>query len=403
MKLHRNLVAQTVSALHSIFHEQRQADKVIEQTLHEHPRWGARDRRQFAEACYELVRYWRRYWALADYPDERHLDRSALTHERLWKVWAAWWRAQGQALPDWLEIPALPEPTPVLTQRAVIESIPDWLDQLGEERFAERWPTLLHALNQPAAVYLRCNTLKISRDQLIERLQSENIPCKAVVGLEHALELSERRNVFSSAAFRAGLFEVQDAASQLVAPFLQLAPGQRIIDACAGAGGKSLHLATLLGDRGRILALDIHAWKLEELRRRARRNGISCIETRANESSKTIKRLRESADRVLLDVPCSGLGVLRRNPDRKWKISAEELQRLVALQQDILQRYSNMTRPGGLLLYATCSILPEENQQQVERFLAEHPQQWVLEEQRHVYPDVEGWDGFYMARLRRLE
>ncbi len=132
----------------------------------------------------------------------------------------------------------------------------------------------------------------------------------------------------------------------------------RVIDACAGAGGKTLHLAAMMQGKGRLLAMDVEEWKLENLKQRARRAGAHNVETRVITSSKTVKRLKESSDRVLLDVPCSGLGVLKRNPDAKWRDTAERLPVLVALQEEILQRYSQMVKVGGLLVYATCSILP---------------------------------------------
>ena len=173
-----------------------------------------------------------------------------------------------------------------------------------------------------------------------------------------------------------------------------------MIDACAGAGGKSLHLAALMENKGTLLSLDIHEWKLAELKKRARRNGVQNLETRPITNSKVIKRLHERADRVLLDVPCSGLGVLRRNPDAKWKLSQDFVDRVVAEQADILARYSRMVKPGGKLVYATCSILPRENEQQLERFLGgDAGAGWKLEEQRTFLPQTDGFDGFFVSRL----
>jgi 16S rRNA (cytosine967-C5)-methyltransferase len=151
-------------------------------------------------------------------------------------------------------------------------------------------------------------------------------------------------------------------------------------------------------NRGSIISLDTEAWKLEELRRRARRAGAGIIQARPIESSKTIKRLHGTADRLLLDVPCSGLGTLRRNPDAKWKLSPKFLDSVRQTQASILRSYSKMLRPGGLMVYATCSILPSENERQVERFLAENPAFQLLE-QRHLSPAMHGCDGFYMARI----
>lgn len=174
----------------------------------------------------------------------------------------------------------------------------------------------------------------------------------------------------------------------------------RVIDACAGAGGKSLHLAAIMQNKGKVLCLDIEDWKLTELRKRASRNKIKIIETRHIDTNKVIKRLQESCDRLLLDVPCSGLGVLRRNPDAKWKINAGLLEKMKSFQRDILKRYSTMLRPGGLMVYATCSILPSENSKQIAYFCDEH-RHFQLEEEKIISPALSGFDGFYMARLKK--
>ena len=176
-------------------------------------------------------------------------------------------------------------------------------------------------------------------------------------------------------------------------------PGERIVDACAGAGGKSLHLAALMKNKGRVISMDIHETKLAELRKRAVRAGADIIETRWIDSNKVIKRLNNSIDRVLLDVPCTGLGVLRRNPDAKWKLKPENLLELLKTQHFILENYSKMLKTGGTLVYSTCSILPDENENQVKTFLRENPS-WNLESEQLLLPDVSDYDGFYIAKLK---
>jgi 16S rRNA (cytosine967-C5)-methyltransferase len=176
----------------------------------------------------------------------------------------------------------------------------------------------------------------------------------------------------------------------------------KAIDACAGAGGKTLHMAALMENKGTIIAMDNAAWKLQELKLRARRNGAHNIRLQEIESTKSIKRLRQSADRVLLDVPCSGLGVLKRNPDAKWKLSEEFLDNVRVAQQQILQEYTQMCKPGGLVVYATCSILPSENRNQVDSFLAsEAGKSFELIKDQSISPEA-GYDGFYMAQLKCL-
>lgn len=397
MKLFRNLSEAVVLNLHDIFEGNRYADKVIEKALKQHPKWGARDRRFVAETTYDIVRWYRLFRELSDAGEGDYWP--------LLGTWCAWNKIE---LPPWEEFDRL-DPRQleknyeqVRSVRRIRESIPDWLDELGESELPAWWDKELHALNEEARVVLRVNTLKISREGLRQLLQEEEgIDTELIEGCPDALFLRERQNIFTRQAFKDGLFEVQDAGSQRIAPYLEVKPGMRVIDACAGAGGKTLHLAALMQNKGRIIAMDTEAWKLDELKKRARRAGASdLIEARLIDSSKAIKRLEGSADRVLLDVPCSGLGVLRRNPDAKWKLSPEYLDKVRALQQEILEQYSVMVKPGGLLVYATCSIFPSENEKQVEKFLSAHGNPFELLSEDRCWPS-EGYDGFFMCRLRR--
>lgn len=286
-------------------------------------------------------------------------------------------------------------------QPALWDGCPEWLEQLGQEQLGDAWPAERAALTHAAKRYIRVNTLKCDETQLRHRLQLEHIDTRAVPGVPGALEVTSNGSLFRTQAFKDGWFEQQDAGSQHIAPFLGVEPGMRVIDACAGTGGKTLHLAALMAGKGRLLAMDVEQWKVDNLRLRARRAGAHNIEPRLIESSKTIKRLKESADRVLLDVPCSGLGVLKRNPDTKWRDTAERLPVLLELQADILRRYSKMVKVGGQLVYATCSLLPAENQHQVTKFLNECDGQFSLIRDQSISPAETGFDGFYMALLQR--
>lgn len=394
MKLYRNLSVAVVDALGEIFVNKKYADKVIEKVLKANPKWGARDRRFIAETTYDIVRWYRLFCDLAE-ADEHDF----------WKllgVWCVWSRAE---LPDWDELKGINRARIearyelLKENRVVRESIPDWLDELCHTELGAVWDTELTALNEEAKVVLRVNTLKTSRKELQQILEEEDIFTEAPADFPEALLLEQRQNIFTRQAFKDGLFEVQDAGSQLIAPYLQVQPGMRVIDACAGAGGKTLQLAALMQNKGRIIAMDTEGWKLDELKKRARRAGAGNIEPRIIESSKTIKRLENSADRVLLDVPCSGLGVLKRNPDAKWKLNLDFIARVKELQQYILTDYSTMVKPGGLIVYSTCSVLPSENEIQVQQFLHTHPN-FELLDQKTIRPS-EGFDGFYMARLKR--
>lgn len=400
--LHEGLKA----ALRDIFDGGFPADKVIQRQLKAQRKWGSSDRRLFAEAVYDIVRWWRRLLFAADVPWPE-CDRPAGGDEDvLQRAIEAWCLLNGVELGRGISRSGLTvegvrgtwmEPS---LSRAVRHSIPDWLDQWAFAQIGERWESLMSILNQSAPVYLRANRLKTTPEKLLVHLKAEKIAAQSAG--DDAIRLEKRANVYLTPSFHAGHFEVQDLNSQTVARELAPEPGERVIDACAGGGGKSLHLAALMKNKGRIIAMDVVEKKLAQLRDRSTRAGATCIETRWIDSTKVVKRLADSADRVLLDVPCSGLGVLRRNPDSKWKLSLEEVVRLMALQKDILARYSAMCRPGGTLVYATCSIMPDENERQVAAFLSQNETGWELESQRTREPESGGGDGFFLARLRRL-
>ncbi|PJC58621.1 MAG: RNA methyltransferase, partial [Ignavibacteria bacterium CG_4_9_14_0_2_um_filter_37_13] len=356
IKLHRNICEGILFNLDQIFFKKKFADKAIEQSLKSNKKWGSRDRKFIAETTYTIVRYWRMLNEMMRINAEENSDY-------LWKLFAGYLLWKNIPLPLWDEFSSIDkdkisiEKNSRLNERKIKESIPDWLDELGEKELGNKWDSEIAALNKEAPVILRANTLKISKEQLIEKFLEIGIQTFPLDFTNDALLVEQRQNLFQTPYFKEGYFELQDASSQLVANYLDVKPGMRVVDACAGAGGKSLHIAALMQNKGKVLALDTEEWKLNELKKRANRNGISIIETRTITSSKVIKRLADSADRVLLDVPCSGLGVLRRNPDAKWKLTNERIEELKSLQQKILESYSTMVKPNGKIVYSTCSIL----------------------------------------------
>lgn len=381
-------------ALGDIFRDGRPADKVIEFYLKNQKKWGSRDRRQFAETVYGMVRWWRRLVVECDFSwQDFYLDWSDQHFETILNYWL-----------DGFKSDSVPAGEMSLAEK---HSFTDFLANLFEQQRPDDADFVMARLNEPARAFLRLNTLKGSTKTLLNRLAEEEIEVEVIGGQkpgeETTVALKKRTNVFISKAFHAGCFEMQDLHSQKVAPFLQVEPGQRVIDACAGAGGKTLHIAALMKNSGRIVAMDNYARKLEELTKRTQRAGVQIVETRLIDSTKIIKRQIDSADRLLLDVPCSGTGVIRRNPDTKWKFNADDEQRLRVTQSEILQSYSRMVKVGGKMVYATCSILPSENEDQVEQFLKQNGDSWELEASESPLPGAEGSDGFYMARFKRLK
>lgn len=402
MRLHRNLCFAVIDGLTLIFNEGKYADKVIQQLLKRDKRWGSRDRAFVAETTYDIVRWKRLYSEIAEV-------KAPYDRDNLWRIFAVWATLRGIKLPDWKYFESTPSRKikgrfDELSQtRKYKESIEDWMDELGSKELGESvWSQEISALNEQADVILRVNTLSTTKEKLQSELFDLGLETEDIKGYPNALRLKERANVFQTEAFKKGHFEVQDASSQLVAEFLDVKPGMRVVDACAGAGGKALHLASLMENKGQIIALDIYENKLNELKRRAKRNGAFNIETRAIESTKVIKKLYDKADRVLIDAPCSGLGVLKRNPDAKWKLQPEFIEDIKKTQQEILQQYSRIVKPGGKLVYATCSILPSENRKQVDLFLtSEQGKDFTFIKENKIFAHKSGFDGFYMALLEK--
>jgi 16S rRNA (cytosine967-C5)-methyltransferase len=404
MRLHRNLVYTTIDSLNAIFNEKEYADKVVARALKKDKRWGSHDRKFVAETIYEVVRWKRLYAEIADVKEP--FDR-----DDLWRMFAVWAVLRGFQIPDWRQLEGTPERKikgrfdELSKNRVYRESIPDWMDELGvKELGEENWSKEIAAQNQPAKVILRVNTLKTTRENLRAILMDLDIDTDPLQNQPDALVLKERANVFITDAFKDGFFEVQDANSQLVAAFLDVKPGMRVVDTCAGAGGKALHIASLMENKGQLIAMDLYESKLKQLKLRAKRNGAFNIEYKIIDSTKIIKKLQEKADRVLIDAPCSGLGVLKRNPDAKWKLQPEFIDNIKKVQAEILESYSRIVKPGGKLVYATCSILPSENQEQVEKFLTtENGKKFTFIKDQKILASESGFDGFYMALLERKE
>jgi 16S rRNA (cytosine967-C5)-methyltransferase len=392
-KPHRILLQAIVDALVTIFKENKYADKVIEKTLKEHPKFGGRDRRFIAETTYGIVRHY------------RLLTHLAGTEDGFWEILGTYFITQHITMPDEREFKRLVEKEildkyKAIKDEKILQAYPDWLWEICEQELGkEVWEKEAKSLNNQASVVLRVNTLKTKKEILTKHLAEQEIEVENIEGFNDALLLLKRQNVFQNQLFKLGLFELQDAGSQFISEFLDVEPGMRVIDACAGGGGKTLHIAALMQNKGRIISMDITQWKLDELKKRARRATASNVEPRLIEGTKTIKRLENTADRLLLDVPCSGTGVIKRNPDAKWKLNLDFIDRTKAIQQKILSDYSIMTKKGGQLVYSTCSILPSENRKQVDLFLASNSN-FELIKDKTILPS-EGFDGFYMALIKR--
>lgn len=393
------------------------ADSIVSHWFRQHKSLGIRDRAEVAEAVYDVLRHLRRYRQLGESGVGNAVRRlaiqGALATMDPEKVRAVLDAGEIAWLDRIAQIDLLSMPLPV---RA---SLPDWL----YERIADypELESLTEALNQAAALDIRVNPMKAERDDMLADLARGNAVRHAPVATPYSpwgIRLKGRPALNKWHQFEHGVIEVQDEGSQLLALLVGPKRGEMVIDFCAGAGGKTLLLGALMRSTGRLYAFDVSATRLAKAKPRFARSGLSNVVPVAidHENDQRVRRLAGKAQRVLVDAPCSGVGTLRRNPDLKWRQSEQSLGELVALQARILASASRCVTPGGRLVYATCSILREENEAQAERFLAEHPEFELVDAAPilaartplqlegpylKLRPDVHGTDGFFAAVFER--
>ncbi|PHY06580.1 MAG: rRNA methyltransferase [Alcaligenaceae bacterium] len=393
------------------------ADSVVSHWFRAHPKLGVRDRAEVAEVVYDVLRNLRRYRQLAESGVGNAVRRLAIQGAIVMID-----NGRVREVLDPGEIAWLDRLAQIDEQSLAVEvrtSLPDWLfERLQHMPDLEQ---LAHALNQPAALDIRVNPMKAERDEMLADLTRGNAVRHAPVATPYSpwgIRLSGRPAMNKWHQFEHGLIEVQDEGSQLLALLVGPKRGEMVVDFCAGAGGKTLLLGALMRSTGRLYALDVSATRLAKAKPRFARSGLSNIVpvVLEHENDTRVRRLAGKAHRVLVDAPCSGVGTLRRNPDLKWRQSVQSLQELTALQARILASASRCVAPGGRLVYATCSVLVEENQAQAERFLAEHPDFVLLDAAQllaartplqlegpylNLRPDVHGTDGFFAAVFER--
>jgi 16S rRNA (cytosine967-C5)-methyltransferase len=411
-------IDQVRSVLGEILQWEYPADAALSHWLRAHPKLGSRDRGEVAEAVFDVLRHLRRYRHFAESgfgPAARRLAILGLASVFSKDVLYAGLHEGEQ---EWLA--RVQSIDPKSLPRAVRDSLPDWLD----ERLAklDDPDALIEALNRSAPLDVRINPLKTDRAAMLQKMREggalrydpEPTPYSP-----WGIRLQGRPPVNRWPMFENGEIEVQDEGSQILAALVGPKRGEMIIDYCAGAGGKTLLIGALMRSTGRLYAFDVSAARLARAKPRLARSGLSNVVpvVISADNDQRVKRLSGKAHRVLIDAPCSGLGTLRRNPDLKWRQHPESLAELQKVQARILKQASRCVAPGGRLVYATCSILPEENEQQIEVFLAEHPDFKLLDASKIVLdrcenltldgpylsmrPDRHGTDGFFAAVLER--
>nr|CRH07915.1 Putative nucleolar protein, Sun (Fmu) family protein or tRNA/rRNA cytosine-C5-methylase [Candidatus Magnetococcus massalia] len=402
LQAHYNRLASALVA--EILQQQEQAvDGILRRTFRQHKQMGSRDRRRVSDRVYLTLRHLRRLHhqitGATELPAEP-LDQAALLPLT---TLAADWLAEG--LPPRGE----EEPDPCFY------SLPDWLWHRWHEQFGPaQSEQLALAMLEPGFLELRVNTMKAKRQQVARQLSQEGLENSPLKGNSCGLRLTERRTLRDHPLFQQGRVEIQDGGSQQIAPLVNAKPGEKIVDFCAGGGGKTLHLAALMQNRGELLALDNQAHRLERLKPRLKRAGVRVVQshTIAHEQDPWLTRWHEKADAVLVDAPCSGLGTLRRHPEIKWRLAEAAIPSLNQQQQSLLNAAAKLVRPGGRLVYATCSLLAAENSQVIEAFLAQHDS-FALQpgadalsgegepSQLQLLPHQTGSDGFYAVALIR--
>lgn len=416
MRLPPAIIGNTEEALREVMRFAGPADVVLSRFFREHPRLGGRERGMIAEAVYALLRHRYLYSHLSESGTGSQMRRLAL----LGLVEAAGIDAiaglsESETL--WLgEVTAIDRSTLPAALRA---SMPDWImsrliAQLGEEQAMQ----LMNVLNQPAPLDLRVNTVKSDRDAVQAELTTAGIVSVPTVLSPLGLRMYKKPALQNMPLFKEGYVEVQDEGSQLLAQILGAKRGEMVADFCAGAGGKTLALGAWMRNTGRLYAFDVSEKRLAKLKPRLARSGLSNVHPVliAHENDAKVKRLSGKLDRVLVDAPCSGLGTLRRNPDMKWRLSEKDLDELNVKQRAILGGAARLVKPGGRLVYATCSLLDQENEVVVRDFLSSHsdfilrPMSEIVEEQKlslpmgeflQLLPHRHHTDGFFAAVLEK--
>ncbi len=390
LRVHRQLVEAIVSGLKRIFLNAERSDKVVHEIIRSDRRWGSRDRNFIASAIFDITRFRRKYWN--DLGETESSETPALI-----RLWGAYQLRIGMAIPDWPEFKNIGI-IDVAAPWKVVASVADETDNIGRiELGNEMWERSLDAMNIPASLFVRANTLKTSVKKLSDILIKEGIESRIEEG--DCVCIIEKKKLNESPSHKKGMFEIQDRSSQLVAPYLELESEMLVGDICAGGGGKTLHLSALMKNRGKIIATDISAGRLANLEKRAERAGLKNVEI-IKDIAEVFEKYSGQFDRLLIDAPCSGSGTIRREPEKKYRINVEMIRQMSKTQSEILDKAAILLKPGGKMVYATCSIFPSENRKSIDDFLNAHSG-FELEAERSIMPYDLDSDGFYMARLTK--
>ncbi len=416
MRLHPAVVSHAEEILREILRFTGPADTILSRYFREHPKLGSRERNAIAEGVYAVLRNKLVYASFSESghgPAMRRLTLLGLADA----VGADALAGLSSEEADWLHrIAQIDRNSLPVALRA---NLPAWLfDKLVARDGEAATLQLAEALNRPAPLDLRVNALKAKREEVIAELAAAPILCEPTPFAPLGIRVMKKPALQNLPLFKDGAIEVQDEGSQLLAQVVGAKRGEMVVDFCAGAGGKTLALGAAMRNTGRLYAFDVSEKRLSKLKPRLARSGLSNVHPVliTHENDAKVKRLAGKIDRVLVDAPCSGLGTLRRNPDMKWRQTPESVVELNAKQTAILSSAARLVKPGGRLVYGTCSLLDEENEAIAAQFLATHedftliPMKDILLEQKitldmqdylKLAPHLHQTDGFFAAVFER--
>ncbi len=423
-----SLIGHVVELFDDVSSSRKPADHLIDIFFRKRKYLGSHDRRFIAETLYASLRHKRRIeWILSPLHLQSHRTTVFIVATLLFekKISVESLLEEGLLSAEVLQqisagVDTVPVDDRITNQISLTHSFPEWMVDawLGQYGKSET-EKLCGILNTQAPITLRVNTLKTTVDECRNSLMKEGIDTVAAEFSPVGLHIPKRINVFQLETFRKGFFEVQDEGSQLLAMLVDPKPRSKVIDACAGGGGKSLAMAALMKNRGEIFSLDIHNFRLDELRKRIKRAGADTIRIKTVLEDESPVEFHNEADFVLVDAPCSGTGTIRRNPGMKWSVTPVMINELRVKQAKILSNYAQCVKVNGTIVYATCSLMKEENEEVVESFLAAHPG-FTLRDPKEVLarynldtlvnnryfkllPHHQGTDGFFAAIMRRAQ
>ncbi len=376
MKL-SSLIGHVTELYSDVLISPKPADRLIDVFFRERKYLGSKDRRFISETVYGILRNKRKIELVIQFTQDMRTSLfSCLAYLLIDRKYSA------ELLSSEIDVPietlltieqninVNPVSDSSIESIAVQYSFQDWMISEWKEYFGgSELDSLCSTLNTQAPMTIRVNTIKTTVEECQRKMLIEGVETEKAQYSPYALHLKKRMNVFQLQAFKDGLFEVQDEGSQLLAMLVDPKPKSKVLDACAGAGGKALAMASIMNNRGEIFAFDIHSFRLDELKKRIRRSGVDSIRTKAIRENEVEEGFIGAADFVLVDAPCTGTGTIRRNPGMKWSVTRKMVQELREKQLSILSFNSQYTKVGGRLVYATCSLLKDENENVVEQFL----------------------------------